>query len=145
MIHIDRQIWVIFHSAITVDLEAIQWWKDIRRVGIVVVGSGSNGIAADVSVGHTTLLNRTPHLVLLSVHGEPWLHVMPKFWRHKPLQQTTTKIHFSHLFFFVICSCFIKKTSILYRILKFQISESWTKWYSLCLLFFFFQMHQNIS
>ena len=75
---------VTFDSAITVDLEVIQRWKDLRRVGIVIVGPGSNGIAADVSVGHTTLLNRTPHLVLLSVHGEPWLHrnrpvhVMPK-------------------------------------------------------------------
>lgn len=74
-----------FDRAITVDMETIQGWEDVSRVGVVMVGPSGDGVAADVGVGDGGLLNEPSDFSLLHVHGQPRLHwfrsvdVVPKF------------------------------------------------------------------
>lgn len=90
--------WVTFDGSVTVDLELIQRRQDFGGVSVVVVGPGSNGVAADIGVRNPQLLYRPPNLPLLVIHCQTRLHwirpvnVMPKLRWQEPLQPIQRQI-----------------------------------------------------
>lgn len=74
-----------FNGAVTVDFEVIQRRQNVSRVLVIVVRPGSNGVAADIVVGDTILLNQLSDHTLVFVHLLPWLHrnsphyIVPEF------------------------------------------------------------------
>lgn len=79
--------------AITIDLELIQWWSNLRRVGIIMVRPPGDGVAADVGVGYPHGLDGTADFPLFFVESEARLHrvslvdVVPKLGWQKSLQR----------------------------------------------------------
>lgn len=78
-------------AAVPIDDEAVQRWRRLGRVFVVVVGPAGDGVAAYVGVGNAGGLDGSPNPSLSVVEAQCRLHrvrlvdVVPELRRQEPL------------------------------------------------------------